>query len=552
MTLGTRHHRPDPRLLGDPPQLGALDRPLREPRATGSSPPPTPASRSRSRPSTPTRPRSRRSPCRRSSATSKPSSASWTRRRSSSATRPAASFTQVLLDHGFGAAGVAINSAPTEGVQVVPLSQVRSTFPVLKNPANRHRAVGSPSTSGHYAFTNTFTDGGGAGALRALRHPGLGQHPLGQRAGQHHPGHQGTWVDYHNDNRAPLLFISGSEDHIMPPSVQKSNAKHYKSATITEISEFDGCPTCCRRRRAGSRSPTTPWTGRWPTRRNRRRDHQWPPVCGELPAERMTEIVRAHPHRRPDRADRGRRMAAAHRPDVRPPRPALHLRLGHGVAQGRRAGARRRRRRPRSTRCCSPTTTTPTTSTTPGGPCCRRAGVVLTTVAGAERLGGNARRPAPWDDHPTARRPDGRLEVTATPCRHGPPLSRPIVGDVIGFALRGTGSSTARCGSPVTPCSTRRPGGRRPARRGHRRAAPRRRAVRGHRPGPLHDDRRDGVELWALLRPRTSCRCTTRAGPISGSTGPSSRTSSPPRLAQSGTACAGRRSAPRSRSRSDG
>jgi L-ascorbate metabolism protein UlaG (beta-lactamase superfamily) len=28
------------------------------------------------------------------------------------------------------------------------------------------------------------------------------------------------------------------------------------------------------------------------------------------------------------------------------------------------------------------------------------------------------------------------LEVTATPCRHGPPLSRPLVGDVIGFALR--------------------------------------------------------------------------------------------------------------------
>ena len=26
----------------------------------------------------------------------------------------------------------------------------------------------------------------------------------------------------------------------MPPSVQRSNAKHYKSNTITEIKEFDG------------------------------------------------------------------------------------------------------------------------------------------------------------------------------------------------------------------------------------------------------------------------------------------------------------------------
>lgn len=35
-------------------------------------------------------------------------------------------------------------------------------------------------------------------------------------------------------------------------------------------------------------------------------------------------------------------------------------------------------------------------------------------------------------------RPD--LLITATPARHGPPLSRPIVGDVVGFALRRAGS----------------------------------------------------------------------------------------------------------------
>jgi pimeloyl-ACP methyl ester carboxylesterase len=54
------------------------------------------------------------------------------------------------------------------------------------------------------------------------------------------PGHQDTWVDYHNDGRAPLLFISGSEDHIMPPVIQRSNAKHYKSNTITEVKEYEG------------------------------------------------------------------------------------------------------------------------------------------------------------------------------------------------------------------------------------------------------------------------------------------------------------------------
>jgi pimeloyl-ACP methyl ester carboxylesterase len=54
------------------------------------------------------------------------------------------------------------------------------------------------------------------------------------------PGHQASWVDYHNDERAPLLFISGSEDKLMPPKVQQSNARHYKSDTLTEVKEYEG------------------------------------------------------------------------------------------------------------------------------------------------------------------------------------------------------------------------------------------------------------------------------------------------------------------------
>src|ERR671916_1834860 len=65
-------------------------------------------------------------------------------------------FTQILLDRGHGAAGVALNSAPTEGVRVVPLSQLKSTFPVLKSPANRHKAVGLSYEQWRHAVTNTF------------------------------------------------------------------------------------------------------------------------------------------------------------------------------------------------------------------------------------------------------------------------------------------------------------------------------------------------------------------------------------------------------------
>src|SRR4051794_27819210 len=64
------------------------------------------------------------------------------------------------------------------------------------------------------------------------------------------------------------------------------------------------------------------------------------------------------------------------------------------------------------------------------------AGVVVTTVSGAGRLGAGARGLEPWAT--TRLEAPGRptIEITATPCRHGPPLSHPVVGDVIGFALR--------------------------------------------------------------------------------------------------------------------
>ena len=149
-------------------------------------------------------------------------------------------FTQIVLDHGFGAAGVAINSAPTEGVAVVPLSQVKASFPVLKNPANRHRAVGFTFEQWHYAFTNTLQRGAVARALRALPRPGVRIDLLGQRAGQHPSRPRRHLRRLPQRHRAPLLFISGSEDHLMPPKIQRSNAKHYKSDTVTEIKEFEG------------------------------------------------------------------------------------------------------------------------------------------------------------------------------------------------------------------------------------------------------------------------------------------------------------------------
>ena len=99
-------------------------------------------------------------------------------------------FTQLMLDRGYGAVGVAINSAPTEGVPVVPLSQLKSTFPVLRT-IGRKKAAGFTLEQGRYAFTNTFTEED-QGSVRALPHAGIGARAVGQCA-----GHAGAWPPRH-------------------------------------------------------------------------------------------------------------------------------------------------------------------------------------------------------------------------------------------------------------------------------------------------------------------------------------------------------------------
>jgi L-ascorbate metabolism protein UlaG (beta-lactamase superfamily) len=67
--------------------------------------------------------------------------------------------------------------------------------------------------------------------------------------------------------------------------------------------------------------------------------------------------------------------------------------------------------------------------------------IVITTVSGARRLRlAGARGLAAGDTTRLAVPGKPAIDVTATPARHGPPLSGPIVGDVVGFALRRPGA----------------------------------------------------------------------------------------------------------------
>jgi pimeloyl-ACP methyl ester carboxylesterase len=149
-------------------------------------------------------------------------------------------FAQILLDRGLGAAGVAIDSAPVKGLLALPASTLKTGFPVLKNPRNRHRAVALSAEEFHYSFTNTLSEAESGPIYDRYAVPGPGR-VLFQGALANLSPHSPAAVDFKNDKRAPLLLIAGGEDHVAPESLNESNFKHYKSShAVTEFKAFPG------------------------------------------------------------------------------------------------------------------------------------------------------------------------------------------------------------------------------------------------------------------------------------------------------------------------
>jgi pimeloyl-ACP methyl ester carboxylesterase len=149
---------------------------------------------------------------------------------------------QLLLDRGAGAAGVAIDPAPVKGVFRLPVSALRSAFPVLRNPANRRRTVGLTPEQWHYSFTNTLSRAD-SDVLYARYHLATTGRPLWQAATANLNPRAATRVDLHKDDRAPLLILAGGADHTAPPAMNRENARRYrKSKALTDYHEFPGRP----------------------------------------------------------------------------------------------------------------------------------------------------------------------------------------------------------------------------------------------------------------------------------------------------------------------
>jgi pimeloyl-ACP methyl ester carboxylesterase len=150
--------------------------------------------------------------------------------------------TELLLDRGLGAAGVAVSPAPVKGVRRLPPALLRTVFPALRNPANRRRTVPLTPKQFHRGFTNTMNAVDAEAAYARYYVPGPGQVIFEAALANLNP-HAATKVNFHKDDRPPLLVIGNDQDQTIPASVSKEAATRLaKSKAVVEYKEFAGRP----------------------------------------------------------------------------------------------------------------------------------------------------------------------------------------------------------------------------------------------------------------------------------------------------------------------
>jgi pimeloyl-ACP methyl ester carboxylesterase len=147
-------------------------------------------------------------------------------------------LTQILAGRGLSAASVAIDPAPFRGVLPLPISALKSSRPVLGNPANRNRAVPLTYDQFRYGFANAVDEDEAKELYETFAVPASGA-PLFQAATANLNPWTEAKVDTKNPDRGPLLIISGEKDHTVPWAIANASyKKQRRNDGVTEIVEM--------------------------------------------------------------------------------------------------------------------------------------------------------------------------------------------------------------------------------------------------------------------------------------------------------------------------
>jgi pimeloyl-ACP methyl ester carboxylesterase len=147
---------------------------------------------------------------------------------------------QILAGRGLSVATVAVDPAPFRSVLPLPISALKSAFPVLGNPANRNRAVPLTYEQFRYGFANAVDEAQAKRLYEEFAVPAAGK-PLFQAASANLNPWTEAAVDHANPNRGPLLIVSGEKDHTVPWAIANASFKQQeKNSGVTEIVEIKG------------------------------------------------------------------------------------------------------------------------------------------------------------------------------------------------------------------------------------------------------------------------------------------------------------------------
>jgi pimeloyl-ACP methyl ester carboxylesterase len=142
---------------------------------------------------------------------------------------------QIIAGRGLAAASVAISPAPFRGVLPLPISALKSSAPVLGNPANRSRAVPLTYEQFRYAFANAVSEDEAKQLYDTFAVPAPGA-PLFQAATANLNPWTEAKVNSKNPDRGPLLIISGERDHTVPWAIANASyKKQQRNNGVTEI-----------------------------------------------------------------------------------------------------------------------------------------------------------------------------------------------------------------------------------------------------------------------------------------------------------------------------
>ncbi len=147
-------------------------------------------------------------------------------------------LTQIVAGRGLSAASVAIDPAPFRGVLPLPISALKSSSPVLKNPANHNRAVPLTYEQFRFGFANAVSEDEAKDLYEKFAVPASGK-PLFQAATANLNPWTEAKVNSKNPDRGPLLIINGEKDNTVPWSIANASFKKQKrNEGVTEITEI--------------------------------------------------------------------------------------------------------------------------------------------------------------------------------------------------------------------------------------------------------------------------------------------------------------------------